>query len=101
MRDIATATCADTLIAGWISRYGVQTQLTSDRGTQFTLAIWIALCQQLGIEHLPTTAFHPQVNGMVKRCHQWLKDALRARLAGPDWPLHLPWVLMGLQPAPT
>jgi hypothetical protein len=30
-----------------------------------------------------------------------LKDALRARLAGPDWPLHLPWVLMGLRAAPT
>jgi hypothetical protein len=39
--------------------------------------------------------------GMVERCHWRLKDALRARLAGPDWPLHLPWVLMGLRAAPT
>jgi len=38
---------------------------------------------------------------MVERCHRQLKDALRARLAGPDWPLHLPWVLMGLRAAPT
>jgi hypothetical protein len=38
---------------------------------------------------------------MVERCHRRLKDALRARLAGPDWPLHLPWVLMGLQATPT
>jgi transposase InsO family protein len=76
MRDIAPATCADTLIAGWISRYVVQTQLTSDQGTQFTLAIWTTLCQQLGIQHLPTTAFHPQANGMVERCHWRLKDAL-------------------------
>ena len=38
---------------------------------------------------------------MVERCHRRLKDALRARLAGPDWPLHLPWVLMGLRAAPT
>jgi hypothetical protein len=37
---------------------------------------------------------------MVERCHRRLKDALRARLAGPDWPLHLPWVLMGLRAAP-
>jgi hypothetical protein len=36
---------------------------------------------------------------MVERCHPWLKGALRARIAGPDWPLHLPWVLMGLQVA--
>ncbi len=63
MRDAAAATCADTLIAGWISRYGVPAQLTSDRGTQFT--IWDALCEQLGIQHQPTTAFNPQANGLV------------------------------------
>ncbi len=101
MRDIAAATCADTLIAGWISRYGVLAQLTSDQGKQFTSAIWDALCQQLGIQHQPTTAFHPQANGMVERVHRRLTDTLRARLAGPDWPQHLPWVLMGLRPAPT
>jgi transposase InsO family protein len=101
MADMAASSCADALIAGWISRYGVPAQLTSDRGTQFTSAIWDALCQQLGIQHQPTTAFHPQANGMVERCHRRLKDALRARLAGPDWPLHLPWVLMGLRAAPT
>jgi hypothetical protein len=83
MQDIAAACCADALIAGWISRYGVPAQLTSDRGTQFTSAIWNALCQQLGIQHQPTTAFHPQANGMVERCHRRLKNALRARLAGP------------------
>jgi hypothetical protein len=38
---------------------------------------------------------------MVERCHRRLKDALQARPAGPDWPLHLPWVLMGLRAAPT
>ena len=101
MADMAASSCADALIAGWISRYGVPAQLTSDRGTQFTSAIWDALCQQLGIQHQPTTAFHPQANCMVERCHRRLKDALRARLAGPDWPLHLPWVLMGLRAAPT
>jgi hypothetical protein len=29
-----------------------------------------------------TTAYHPQSNGMVQRAHWWLKDALKARLAG-------------------
>ena len=101
MKDIAATTCADALIAGWISRYGVHAQLTSDRGTQFTSAVWAVLCKQLGINHIKTTAFHPQANGMVERCHRRLKDALRARVVGPDWPLHLPWVLMGLRAAPT
>jgi hypothetical protein len=37
---------------------------------------------------------------MVERAHRQLKDALRARLAGADWPLYLPWVLLGLRAAP-
>jgi hypothetical protein len=37
---------------------------------------------------------------MVERSHRQLKDALNARLAGPAWPQHLPWVLLGLRSAP-
>jgi hypothetical protein len=47
-----------------------------------------------------TTAYHPQSNGLVERFHQRLKDALQARLAGPMWTEHLPWVLLGLHAAP-
>jgi hypothetical protein len=37
---------------------------------------------------------------MVERMHRQLKDALRARGAGPAWHSHLPWVLLGLRAAP-
>jgi hypothetical protein len=33
----------------------------------------------------------------VERFHRRLKDALRARSAGADWFVHLPWVLMGFR----
>jgi hypothetical protein len=58
------------------------------------------MCSLLGVDHSRTTAYHPQSNGMVERAHRQLKDALRARLAGTDWPLHLPWILLGLRAAP-
>jgi hypothetical protein len=47
-----------------------------------------------------TTPYHPQSNGAVERFHRRLKDSLRARLVGGDWPDHLPWVLLGLRAAP-
>jgi hypothetical protein len=78
----------------------VPAHLTSDRGVQFTSAVWQDLCQSLGMAHHQTSAYHPQANGLVERFHRQLKDALRARLCGLDWAEHLPWVLLGLRAAP-
>ncbi len=33
----------------------------------------------------------------MERFHRRLKDALRARAAGADWFVHLPWVLLGFR----
>jgi hypothetical protein len=87
-------------VSGWVSRFDVPEQVTLDQGRQFCSSIWDALSCQLGIKMRFTTAYHPQSNGLVKSFHRWLKEALRARLAGADWPQHLPWVLLGLRAAP-
>ncbi len=55
---------------------------------------------RLGIKNQLTRPYHPQANGAVERFHRRLKDALRARLDGPDLPSHLPWVMLGLRAAP-
>jgi transposase InsO family protein len=100
LKATTVAACAEAFIAGWIARFGVPSHVTSDRGVQFTSSFWAAMMTRLGISHKLTTAFHPQSNGAVERFHRRLKDSLRARLAGPDWPSHLPWVLLGLRAAP-
>jgi hypothetical protein len=100
LKDTSATTCADTFVATWVARFDVPECITSDRGPQFTSAVWSALCSRLGISRSLTTAFHPQSNSLVERAHCQLKDALRARAAGHDWPSHLPWVLLGLQTAP-
>ncbi len=100
LRTMEAAVCADAFIAAWVTRFGVPATVTTDRGRQFSSAVWSILCQRLNIQHIETTAYHPQSNGMVERTHRQLKDALRARLADPRWPEHLPWVLFGLRAAP-
>ena len=96
-----TATAvADALVGGWIARFGVPAELTSDRGVQFTSEVWAQLMSRLGVKHHLTTAYHPQANGMIERPHRQLKDALKARLAGADWAAHLPWILLSLRATP-
>ncbi len=80
-----TADCVEAFLSGWVSRFGVPAVVTSDRGVQFTSAVWSGLCQRLGINHKLTTAYHPQANGLVERFHRQLKEALRARLDTGDW----------------
>jgi hypothetical protein len=99
LTSITAADCAAALLQGWIQRYGVPDTITSDRGPQFTSSLWAALCSLLSIKHNQTTAYHPQSNGLVERLHRRLKDALRARAAGADWYLHVPWVLLGIRTA--
>jgi hypothetical protein len=100
LRGTSTADCMEALFHNWISRFGVPSILTSDRGVQFTSEVWQSMCFKLGVQHNLTTAYHPQANGMVERFHRQLKASLRARLEGPDWLAQLPWVLMGLRAAP-
>lgn len=100
LKNMAAETVLEAFISTWVARFGVPAHVTSDRGTQFTSSTWRAWCEQQGIRHHTTTAFHPQANGMVERFHRQLKDALRARGASTTWADHLPWVLLGLRAAP-
>jgi Integrase zinc binding domain/Integrase core domain len=92
--------CAEALQEHWISRFGVPSLLTSDRGPQFSGAVCAHLCSLLGIKHQMTSAFHPQSNGMVERMHHQLKEALRARLSSSNWLQQLPWALLGIRVTP-
>jgi transposase InsO family protein len=100
LRSTSAENCAATLIGSCVARFGIPEQITSDRGRQFCSSLWDALCHRLGVKMLFTTPYHPQANGAVERFHRRLKESLRARLAGSDWPDHLPWVLLGLRAAP-
>ncbi len=92
----STVDCANALFQGWVSRFGVPSVITSDRGTQFTSSLWAALCSLINIQHSQTTAYHPLSNGMVGRFHRRLKYAL---CAAANWVDHLPCVLLGLHAA--
>jgi hypothetical protein len=100
LTNTAATDVAAALFSGWISRFDVPDTIKSDRGPQFTSNIWNSLCLLLQNKHRPTTAYHPQANGMVEWLHCRLKDALRTRGANATWAAELHWVLLGLRSQP-
>ena len=99
LKDVSAISCGKALLRGWISRFGVPDELTTDRGAQFSGQLWTDLMKSLGIKHSSTTAYHPQSNGLVERMHRQLKTALKAREADHGWMDDLPLVLLGLRSA--
>ena len=97
--DITASTVAQILVSGWVSRFGVPSTFTTDRGSQFESSLWSALMKFLGTTRIHTTLYHPQANGLIERFHRHLKGAMRAQSIPHSWSESLPWVLLGIRTA--
>lgn len=95
-----TKDVADAFLSGWITRYGLPSDVSSDRGPQFTSQLWEDLSNLLGTKLHRTTAYHPQANGLVERFHRSMKASLKARCQSPSWTSDLHWVMLGLRTMP-
>ena len=80
LTDTSAKSCARALLFHWVARFGLPTDISLDRGAQFTSQLWTAMIELLGAKLHRTTAYHPQANGLVERFHRHLKAALKARL---------------------
>ena len=99
LSDISAQSVIDAFVSGWIQNYGVPSTVTSDRGSQFSSAIFQQLTRIWGIETILTTPYHPEANGMVERFHRRLKESLIALGADePDkWYWRLPMALLAIR----
>ncbi|KAG8192824.1 hypothetical protein JTE90_014604 [Oedothorax gibbosus] len=96
MVDQTAATIAETLFAGWISRFGVPDCISTDQGRAFESDLCHALMKFFGTEKNRTTAYNPASNGQVERFLRQLKQAIRCQ-ATERWVEVLPSVLLGIR----
>src|ERR1044072_1408004 len=73
-----------------ICQHGCPQIILSDRGTHFNNAIVKALMEKFRINHLLSTPYHPQTNGLVERFNRTLCESLaRLSLKNNDWDLYI------------
>ena len=88
---------ADVFLQHWISVFGVSSTVTSDRGSQFNSTLFQEFTRILGCQHIMTTAYHPNSNGMVERFHRQLKTSIISTAVNSNWVGHLPVILLGIR----
>lgn len=98
IEDITAETVANAFLHGWVSRFGVPSQLTTDQGRQFESSLFREFAKVIGTKVIHTTSYHPQANGQIERWHRILKNAIKCH-TDTNWVDALPLVLLGLRSA--
>lgn len=61
--------------------YGTRAHSLKDNSSQFSSTFFETLCNHLGKNHLTTTSYHPQCNGLVERYNETIASRLCQYLA--------------------
>ena len=92
IRDITAETVEQSFVQCWISRFGVPSTVTTNRGTQFESALWNNLMQLLGCQRIRTTSYHPH----CERHSGAFPSAVEVKPEGmyvdnTQWDTYFPW----------
>jgi hypothetical protein len=87
LRVVTALSVAKAFCDHWVFAYGAPISLLTDNGPQFTAKFFQAVCGELGVKKVFTTAYHPQANGQVERYNRTILSALRGYVARKqdDW----------------
>jgi hypothetical protein len=76
-KDITAEETAALYIKHVFAHFGLPTKVISDRDPRFMSKFMQAACKATGINHTPSTAYHPRTDGQSERNNQWLETAIR------------------------
>jgi hypothetical protein len=87
LRTVTAFSVARAFCDHWAYVYGPPVSLISDNGPQFNAKFFQAVCGELGIQKVFTTAYHPQTNWQVERYIRTILASLRGYVAAhqDDW----------------
>lgn len=98
LKKINAQTIAKTLLTSF-TQVGLPKEIQSDRGSNFTSDLLSNVLKELDITQTLSTAYHPESQGALERCHQSLKTMLRkfCNSTTSDWYDGLPLMLFAIR----
>ena len=95
LSDKTSKQVADFFYADIVCRHGTPAEVISDQGGEFQGAFQ-DLLDRLCIDHMMTSPYHPQANGLTERFNQTcIRSLRRMTQTTADWDRELPTVLLG------
>ncbi|XP_068242408.1 uncharacterized protein [Palaemon carinicauda] len=90
-------------LAGFFTRFGIPKIIQSDCGTNFTSRYFKRKMNELGINHVTYSPYHPESQGQVEQFHQTLKSILRKFCleTGCEWDKEIPYALFAIRSTPN
>lgn len=91
-----TAASTSRFMLDVLSRHGCPSVVVTDNGREFE-GNFAQLLQRNSIEHMHTSAYHPQANGLVERMNRTMMQSVERLVAAhqSDWDVCLPITLWG------
>ncbi|KZR96634.1 Uncharacterized protein APZ42_008916, partial [Daphnia magna] len=94
MKNQTAQTIANILVNKLITKYGAPEIVLTDQGKNFLSNIVQEICKLFRIKQMRTTAYHPQIDGLVERFNRTLCDMLAFYVVDEpeEWDRYLPFV---------
>ncbi|KAL2099462.1 hypothetical protein ACEWY4_005942 [Coilia grayii] len=85
----------------FFSKFGLPREVQTDRGSNFSSGVFQEVMSELGIRQVMSSAYHPQSQGALERCHQTLKQMIKTFCVqcDGDWDVAMPFLLFALRDA--
>lgn len=98
LQDIEAETVAKWFVRRYLPHHFLPAAIVSDRGAQFTSALWKRICDLLRIKRRLSTAFSPETDGSTERINEVIETVLRQFVdwAQHDWLEWLPMAVSGI-----
>lgn len=102
LRNVKSVKIVEVLIE-FFTRFGMPKVIQSDCGSNFLSKLFREKMAELKINHVTSSPYHPESQGVLERFHQTMKSMIKkyCLVNGSEWDKELPYLLFAFRSVPS